>query len=93
MGTRCIRAIHAGITITIIVMVGTDMMIDAMIDGETIVGVTTPDVVTTDEGTTVTTTTLGRDWTEAAAETETLHLTRMVGRDVMTTVAAEIVDE
>ena len=73
-------------------------MIDATIDGETIVGVTTPDVVTTDEGTTdegttVTTTTLGRGWKEAAAETETLPLTRMVGRDVMTTVAAEIVDE
>ena len=68
-------------------------MIDATIDGATIVGVTTPDVATTDEGTTVATTTLDRGWTEAAAETEILHLTRMVGRDVMTTVAAEIVDE
>jgi hypothetical protein len=74
-------------------MVGTDMMIDAMTDGEITVGETTADVVTTDEGTTVTTITLGRGWIEAAAETETLPLARMVGRDDMTTVAAEIVDE
>jgi hypothetical protein len=65
----------------------TDMMIDGTTDGET-----TTDVVTTDAGTTVTTTPLVSGWTEAAAETETLPLTRMVGIDDMTT-AAEIIDE
>ena len=71
----------------IIVMAGTDMMIDGTTDGET-----TTDVVTTDVGTTVTTTAPVSGWTEAAAETETLPLTRMVGIDEMTT-AAEIIDE
>ena len=69
------------------------MMIDATIDVEMTVGVTTADVVTTDEGTTVTITTRGSGWTEVAAETEILPLTRMVGRDGMMTAAAEIVDD
>ena len=68
-------------------MAGTDMMIDATTDGET-----TTDVVTTAVGTTVTTTALVSGWTEAAAETETPPLTRMVVIDDMTT-AAEIIDE
>ena len=79
--------IHTGTIITIIVMAGTDMMIDGTTDGET-----TIDVVTTDVGTTVTTTAPVSGWIEAAAETETLPLTRMVGIDDKTT-AAEIIDE
>ena len=79
--------IHTDTIITIIVMAGTDMMIDATTDGEM-----TIDVVTTDVGTTVTTTAPVSGWSEAAAETETLPLTRMVGIDDMTT-AAEIIDE
>ena len=69
------------------------MMIDATTDGEMTVVETTTDAVTIDEATTVTATTLGSGWTEAAAETERLTLARMAGRDGMTTVAAEIVDE
>ena len=59
---------------------------------ETIDGEMTTDAVTTDVGTTVTTTALVSEWTEAAAETETPPLTRMVVIDDMTT-AAEIIDE
>jgi hypothetical protein len=80
--------IHTGTIITIIVMAGTDMMIDGTTDGE----MTTDVVTTTDVGTTATTTAPVSGWIEAAAETETLPLTRMVGIDDKTT-AAEIIDE